>query len=123
MKRLYISFLALVFLVGLVINSVAQEKNTVNSPEILSFSCVLNQLINSPSKTIPTINSFTLPAKLECTSCCGDGEAAYQECRRTRATLCDCLWKARQACINAGCGPCQCCEDWNTRGTIRGCWE
>lgn len=59
----------------------------------------------------------------DCAPCCASANAAYEYCSRTRESRCECLRRAKDSCIETGCTPCQCCEDWYTRGQLFGCWE
>lgn len=77
----------------------------------------------SNSYLCPLKGTSVTTLKFECQRCCDLGEAAYQACRRQRGnTICDCIETARNICIGEGCGPCLCCDSWQTRGEQFQCW-
>lgn len=108
--------LALAFTVNTILHqanaqSVAPNTGRVNTAERLRSPCSFKSVLPS-----------ALSLKLECDSCCDSGHGAYEYCRNfTNKSTCECIQAGYEACMDGGCGPCQCCEDWLTRGRWHGC--
>lgn len=121
MKRIRLSLL---ILLGLLV-TLPQSAETNGLTTGVDVADVFAPSTKCRRQIVPGVSvvSLLLPrGAFECENCCRAAEAAYQDCMRTRSTLCNCLWLARSACINNGCGPCQCCADWETRGQVFSCW-
>lgn len=120
-KLIFVTVLASTLLAAVITDVVSAGSNHIQ----LQQSRIIDTgtLLQSGSHLCPLKGMEVMNLKFECQRCCDLGDAAYNACRRQRAnTVCDCIETARNICIGEGCGPCLCCDYWQTKGEQFQCW-
>lgn len=121
MKRL-IAALLLTVLASASVNQ--STKASIDPPDSDLSSRVELQLTASPPCSLRPLLPGIFFGKLECDRCCAAASETFTDCSRLKGgSVCNCLRAAYNMCLQSGCGPCQCCADYQRRMEIYSCVE
>ena len=111
----------LVLIVTLLLAGLPEGRATTATQPNACLTPVGVRLITFPSATIQPLPA-PFAALFECAPCCDEAIRVYTGCKRLRKADCECIGMAYNHCLDAGCGPCACCADWDEVGQAGQCW-